>query len=153
MRCVAPWAASRSTTAEEIARARAETQEAAVRVIVRTPAELVAEYDLPEVDSDSSDEDVLAAVAAAEPLRHGEPEVVGETYVFARGLESLAEQGRRLEQAEARLAAERLAAAELARKYRDKRSKRDLATTLGITRPTLDSWLGDAPPRRRSSGA
>lgn len=125
-----------------------------MRVIVRTPAELVAEYDLPEVDGDASDEKVLAAAASAEPLRRGEPEVVGEAYVFARGLESLAQQGRRLEQAESRLDAERQAARELARKYHaEGRSKRDIATTLGITRPTLDSWLGDAPPRRRGGGA
>lgn len=124
-----------------------------MKVILRTPAEMVAEYNLPELDNSASDEEVLAAAAAAEPLRRGEPEITGEPYVFARGLDGLAQQGRRLEQAESRLDAERQAARELARQYFDEgRSKREIATTLGITRPTLDSWLGEGATRRRSSG-
>ncbi|KAA1250201.1 hypothetical protein F0Q45_10995 [Mycobacterium simiae] len=121
-----------------------------MKVILRTPAELIAEYDLPDVDSSASDEQVLAAAAAVEPIRRTEPEVVGEPYVYARGLDGLAQQGRRLEQAESRLGAERLAARELARRHFGKgRTKRDIASALGVTRPTLDSWLGESTRRRR----
>ncbi|WP_342314683.1 hypothetical protein LIX17_25920 (plasmid) [Mycobacterium avium subsp. hominissuis] len=119
-----------------------------MRVILRTPAELVAEYDLPDVDSGASDEEILAAAAAAEPIRRSEPEVVGETYVYARGLDDLAQQGRRLIQADSRLDSEKKAAQQLARRYLAQgRSKRDIAQTLHITRKTLDAWLGDTEPR------
>ena len=53
-----------------------------MRVIVRTPAELVAEYDLPDLDDSASDAEVLAAAAGAEPVQRGGPEIVGEPYVL-----------------------------------------------------------------------
>lgn len=121
-----------------------------MRVILRTPAELVAEYDLPDVDSEASDEEILAAAAAASPVRRSEPEIVGSPYVYARGLDDLAQQGRRLMQADSRLDDEKKAAQQLARRYFEQgRSKRDIAQTLGITRVTLDAWLGDRVPRAR----
>ncbi|PJE03563.1 MAG: hypothetical protein CK429_32675 [Mycobacterium sp.] len=125
-------------------------KETGVRVILRTPAEIVAEYDLPDVGSGASDEEILAAAAAAEPLQRSEPEVVGAPYVYARGLDDLAQQGRRLMQADSRLDDEKKAAQQLARRYFEQgRSKRDIAQTLGITRMTLDVWLGDRAPRSR----
>lgn len=130
-----------------------------MRVIVRTPAELVAEYDLPDLDDSASDAEVLAAAAGAEPVQRGGPEVVGEPYVHARVVERslgrLAEQGRRLMEAESRLGAEKQAARELARQYFDEgRSKREIIEALGVSRPTLDSWLGEGAtrPRNRSGG-
>lgn len=125
-----------------------------MRVILRTPAELVAEYDLPGVDSSASDEQILAVAAEVEPVRRTEPEVVGEPYVYSRGPDDLEEQGRRLMQAEARLDDEKKAAQELARRYfAQDRSKADIVRALGVTRPTLDSWLGEGATRpRRSRG-
>ncbi|ETB46726.1 hypothetical protein O981_27275 [Mycobacterium avium 10-5560] len=126
-----------------------------MRVILRTPAELVAEYDLPGVDSSASDEQILAAAAEAEPVRRTGPEVVGAPYVYSRGPDDLAEQGRRLMQADSRLDDEKKAARELARRYyfAQGHSKRDIAQALGVTRPTLDSWLGEGATRpRRSRG-
>lgn len=121
-----------------------------MRVILRTPTEMVAEYDLPDVDSGASDEEILAAAATAEPLRRSEPEVVGPPYVYARGLDDLAQQGRRLMQADSRLDDEKKAAQQLAQRYFEQgRSKRDIAQTLGITRMTLDVWLGNRAPRAR----
>ena len=130
-----------------------------MRVIVRTPAELVAEYDLPDLDDSASDAEVLAAAAGTEPVQRGGPEIVGEAYVHARVVERslgrLAEQGRRLMEAESRLGAEKQAARELARKYFDEgRTKREIIEALGVSRPTLDSWLGEGAtrPRNRSGG-
>jgi hypothetical protein len=126
-------------------------------VILRTPAELVAEYDLPDLDDSASDAEVLAAAAGAEPVKRGGLEVVGEPYVHARvyerSLGRLAEQGRRLMEAESRLGAEKQAARELARKYfAEGRSKREIIDALGVSRPTLDAWLGEGAtrPRKRS---
>lgn len=122
-----------------------------MRVILRTPAELVAEYDLPGVDSTASDAEILAAAASADPIRRSDPEVVGEPYVFARGLDGLEEQGRRLILAESRLGAEKLAARELARQYFEQgRTKSDIAEAFGVTRPTVDSWLGEGATRPRA---
>lgn len=126
-----------------------------MRVILRTPAEMVAEYDLPGVDSSATDEQILAAAAAAaESVRHREIEVVGAPYVYSRGPDDLAEQGRRLMQADSRLDDEKKAARELARRYfAQGHNKRDIAQALGVTRPTLDSWLGEGATRpRRSKG-
>ena len=121
-----------------------------MRVILRTPAEVVVEYDLPELDSSSSDKEVLAAAAVTEPLRRAETEIVGEPYVYARGLDGLAQQGRLLEQLSSRLEAEKLAARQVAQKYvNEGHAKREVAVALGITRPTLDSWLGEGATRRR----
>lgn len=149
------WCGPVSETREKLARIRAlNEQEAGVRVILRTPAELVAEYDLPGVDSSASDEQILAA-AAAESVRRGEIEVVGAPYVYSRGPDDLAEQGRRLMRADSRLDDEKKAARELARRYYFAlgHSKRDIAQALGVTRPTLDSWLGEGATRpRRSRG-
>lgn len=124
-----------------------------MRVILRTPAEMVAEYDLPGVDSSATDEQILAA-AAAESVRRREIEVVGAPYVYSRGPDDLAEQGRRLMQADSRLDDEKKAARELARRYfAQGHNKRDIAQALGVTRPTLDSWLGEGATRpRRSKG-
>lgn len=124
-------------------------------VVVRTPAELVAEYELPDLDNSASDEHVLAAAADAEPVRRTEPEIVGQPYVYARGLDDLAQQGRRLMQADSRLDDEKRAAQQLARRYfysEEGRTKSDIAKALGVTRPTLDSWLGEGAtkPRRKS---
>lgn len=124
-----------------------------MRVIVRTPAELVAEYDLPDLDSGASDEEVLAAAAAAEPVQRSGPEVVGDPYVYARGLDDLAQQGRRLMQADSRLDEEKKTARELARRYfAQGHNKRDIAQALGVSRVTLDSWLGDEATRTRRRG-
>lgn len=149
------WCGPVSETREKLARIRAlNGQEAGVRVILRTPAEVVAEYDLPGVDSSASDEQILAVAAAAEPVRRGEIEVVGAPYVYSRGPDDLAEQGRRLMQADSRLDDEKKAARELARRYfAQGHNKRDIAQALGVTRPTLDSWLGEGATRpRRSRG-
>lgn len=117
---------------------------------MRTPAEMVALYDLPGVASTASDEEVLAAVAEASPVQEAEVVVVGAPYVFARGLDELAAQGKRLQQAEDRLGGEKDAAKQLARQFfADGMPKQTIATTLGVTRPTLDSWLGDGARRRR----
>ncbi|GAT01193.1 hypothetical protein [Mycolicibacterium fortuitum] len=121
-------------------------------VILRTPAEHVAEYDLPNVDSSSSDEQILAAAAGVEPIRRGDTEIVGEPYVYARGLDALAQQGQRLAQADSRLEAEKDAAREVARKYFDDGySKADISKALRVTRVTLDSWLGKSA-RQRGGG-
>lgn len=70
------------------------------------------------------------------------------TEVPAGDVEELVEQGLRLEALEARLKAQRVAAAELARKHHSMGvPKRVIAEALGITRVTLDAWLrqgGDA---------
>ncbi|PBA08611.1 hypothetical protein CKJ70_25575 [Mycobacterium avium] len=116
---------------------------------------MVAEYDLPGVDSSATDEQILAAAAAAaESVRRREIEVVGAPYVYSRGPDDLAEQGRRLMQADSRLDDEKKAARELARRYfAQGHNKRDIAQALGVTRPTLDSWLGEGATRpRRSKG-
>ena len=128
-----------------------------MRVIVRTPAELVAEYDLPDLDDSASDAEVLAAAAGAEPVQRSGPEVVGDPYVHARVVERslgrLAEQGRRLSEAEARLGAEKDAARKLAQRYfKEGRSKREIIEALGVSRPTLDSWLGEGATRPRKRG-
>lgn len=125
-----------------------------MKVILRTPAELVAEYDLPGVDSSASDAQILAAASETEPVRRTDPEVVGRPYVYSRGPDDLAEQGRRLMQADSRLEDEKKAARELARRYfAQGHSKADIVQALGVTRPTLDSWLGEGATRpRRSRG-
>jgi hypothetical protein len=111
---------------------------------------MVAYYDLPGVASTAGDDDVLAAAAEASPVHEAEVVVVGEPYVFARGLDELAAQGQRLQQAEDRLAGEKAAAKQLARQFFDDgMPKQTIATTLGVARPTLDSWLGDDARRRR----
>ncbi|MDQ1249303.1 MAG: hypothetical protein QG597_3678 [Actinomycetota bacterium] len=62
--------------------------------------------------------------------------------VPADEVEELVEQGLRLEGLEARLKAQRVAAAELAKKhYAMGVPKRVIAEALGITRVTLDAWL------------
>lgn len=117
---------------------------------MRTPAEMVGLYELPGVASTATDEEVLAAVAEASPVQEAEVVVVGAPYVFARGLDELAEQGKRLQQAEDRLAGEKDGAKQLARQFFDDgMPKQTIATTLGVARPTLDSWLGDGARRRR----
>jgi hypothetical protein len=124
-----------------------------MRVVLRTPTEKVAEYELAGLDGRASDEQILAAAAEVKPIRVGEVEVVGRTYVYARGLDVLAEQGKRLEQAEARLDGEKAAARVLARQFFDEgMSKQAIVAALGITRPTLDAWLGEGYRRRRRGG-
>jgi hypothetical protein len=121
-----------------------------VKVILRTPAEVVVEYDLADLDSSASDEQILAGAANATPVRPAETEVVGEPYVYARGLDDLAQQGKRLMQADSRLDEEKKVAREVARKYFEAgHNKRDIARALGVTRPTLDSWLGGGSTRQR----
>jgi hypothetical protein len=64
------------------------------------------------------------------------------TEVPARDLAELAEHGRRMETLEAELKAQRVAAAELAKKFHEAGlPKRVIAEALGITRVTLDAWL------------
>jgi hypothetical protein len=122
-----------------------------MRVVLRTPAEKVTEYELGGLDDRASDEQILAAAATAEPIRQGGVEVVGQPYVYARGLDMLAQQGKRLGQAEARLIGEKAAARTLARRFFDEgMSKQTIVAALGITRPTLDAWLGEVARRRRS---
>lgn len=57
-------------------------------------------------------------------------------------VEELVEQGLRLEALAARLKAQRIAAAQLAKKHRARGvPKRVIAEALGVTRVTLDAWL------------
>ncbi len=126
-----------------------------MRVVVRTPAELEAEYNLPGLDDTADDDEVLDAVDRAKPVGESEIRIIGRPYVFARlvALDALSESGARLMAAEARLQEERAVAQELARRYFDEgMAKSAIAATLGITRPTLDAWLAKSeppPPRRR----
>ena len=77
------------------------------------------------------------------------PEPTRRRRALPRDVEALIEQGLRLEAVDARLKAERLAAAQLAKEFHDAGvAKRVIAEALGITRVTLDAWLRqqDAPP-------
>jgi len=125
----------------------------AMRVVVRTPAEVQAQYDLPELEDTADDDAVIDAVQHAKPVGKSAVHITGRPYVFARvvTLDALSESGARLMAAEARLQEERAAAQELARRFFDEgMAKSAIAATLGITRPTLDSWLAKSePPRRR----
>ena len=70
------------------------------------------------------------------------PEPSRRRRVVPRDVDALIEQGLRLEAIEARLKAERLAAARLAKEFHDADvPKRVIAEALGITRVTLDAWL------------
>jgi len=70
------------------------------------------------------------------------PEPSRRRRVVPRDVDALIEQGLRLEAIEARLKAERLAAARLAKEFYDAQvPKRVIAEALGITRVTLDAWL------------
>lgn len=77
------------------------------------------------------------------------PEPSRRRRVVPRDVDALIEQGLRLEAIEARLKAERLAAARLAKEFHDDQvPKRVIAEALGITRVTLDAWLKQqADPR------
>lgn len=117
-----------------------------MRVVIRIPTENVAEYDLPKLDNRATDADILAAAAKAKPIRDETIEVVGQPYVFSRGPDDLAEQGRRMQQAEERLGQERAEARRLALRFLDDgMRKSSIAAQLGITRATLDAWEQGRP--------
>ena len=123
------------------------------RVVIRTPAAIVAEYDLDEVDEQASESELLAAATAGEPTRQ-DTEIVGQPYVVADCGDPLAEQGRRLQRAGDQLHKERRAAARLALAELESGTRKlTIATKLGITRATLNAWLSEAgrPPKPRKS--
>lgn len=121
-----------------------------MRVVLRTPAELVTEYHLPGIADPVSDEQLLAAAQQEQPIADGEFVIVGEPYVYARGLDDLAAQGHRIQHAEQLLGEAKAAAVPLAQRAFDQgASKGSIAAALGITRPTLDAWLGDSRRVRR----
>lgn len=112
-----------------------------MRVVIHTPVIQVAEYELDAL-SDCSDKHLLEAAESADPIKAADLITAGEPYVYARGPDSLAQQGKQLQQAEERLSREKATARELARRaFRAGVSKRLISSQLGIARPTLDAWL------------
>ena len=126
-----------------------------MRVVIRTPAEIVAEYNLADLDEQASDEMLLAAAAASQPISSNATEIIGPAYVAAAGRGALAAQGRRLHWAADQLSHERRVARKLAlAAFRRGTSKLAIANMLGIARVTLDTWLSEAGrPRKRRQPA
>lgn len=116
-----------------------------MRFVLRTPAELIQEVDVPDVDAQSTDDEILAAVAAGsgvEVLRPEEVEVIGDPYIYMRGPDSLAEAGRRRKLAIQHQEALTDQVKQLAFDALDAGlSKNVVAAQAAVTRVTLDAWL------------
>lgn len=115
-----------------------------MRIVLRTPAELIHEVDVPDVDAQSTDDEILAAVAAgsAVEVRPEEVEAIGDPYIYMRGPDSLAEAGRRRKLAIQHQEALTDQVKQLAFDAIDAGlSKNAVAAQAAVTRVTLDAWL------------